>query len=459
MKRTSPIDQALKGQRQQPTAVPAATANGKPPPDAQGAAKKPDTIAYYDSCRQAFWTRNSRGEWIQFSEAALKRLLKYHTFPGVHEREALAQMIDKRLLDMQHEDDVAYAGAIAGYPIGLREVCGQRVLITSGPRLLKPKQGTWDTLETFVESMLGEQSRWFYGWTKSALRALYAGAPWRPGQMLAIAGPPGCGKSLLQNLLTEVFGGRCGKPYRYMIGDTAFNGELLQCEHLMIEDEAASTDIRVRRHFGSQLKNMIVNEVQSMHRKGRDALAVTPFWRVTISLNCEPENLTVLPPLDDSLRDKLTLLRAGPFVPPYAADDIDGRNKWRLALSAELPAFMHWLRQWKVPQGMVNVRYGVNAFQDIDLVQDLHETSPEFELLELIDSLQIWNADRDPFQGTAGELRDVLLEKDRHKRASNLLHSTKVAGTYLSRLCKHRPDRVTFISHRAKSQEYRVVPP
>lgn len=453
----SPVDEALKGHSNTRPAGDAAETDAptQAPPRTK---KSKEPVAFFDSSRGTFWTKNSRGDWIQFSEASLKRLLKYKHFSEFTDRDGLAAVLDKELLTMQHEQDVSYAGAIAGYGIGLQTVCGNRVLVTTGPRLLTPKDGDWFNLRKFVEQLLGDQVRVFYGWAKAALRSLYGGPPWRPGQMLALAGPPGSGKSLLQNLLTEMLGGRIGKPYRYMIGETAFNSDLLQAEHLMIEDEPASTDLRIRRHFGSQLKNMIVNEVQSMHGKGRDAMAVTPYWRVSISLNDEPENLMVLPPLDDSLCDKLTLLRARPFDPPYAADDINARNKWRARLSLELPAFAAWLRAWRVPAAMVNVRYGVNAFQDELLVKALHETSPEFALLELIDSLQIWNIDREPFVGTATEVQEALQAKDRHGRVGKLLYYASSCGTYLGRLCHKCPSRVKQ-KNTARSREYTITPP
>jgi hypothetical protein len=47
-----------------------------------------------------------------------------------------------------------------------------------------------------------------------------------------------------------------------------------------------------------------------MHAKHREALTLDPIWRMTISLNEEPESLQVLPPLDESLEDKIIILRA-----------------------------------------------------------------------------------------------------------------------------------------------------
>lgn len=415
--------------------------------------------AYYDTGRGGFWTQNTRGEWIPFSESSLRRMLKLTHFPHLLEKEALMKRVDQALLELQTTADVAYAGPIAGYQSGFHEICGQRVLVTSGPNLLKAKQGTWPNFRAFVEQLLGDEVRIFYGWIKAALRSLYSGPPWVPGQMLAVAGPAGCGKSLLQNLVTELLGNRSAKPYRYMIGDTDFNFDLVSNEHLMIEDEAASTDLRVRRHFGSQLKNMMANEVQRLRRMRLDALSVTPFWRITISVNDEPENLAVLPPIDESLKDKITLLRAYPITPPFEADDIKARNAWRAKLSAELPAFMFWLRSYRVPAAMVNVRYGVSAFQNAELVEALQDLSPERRLMTLIDGLQIWDVDGNPWEGTANELEERLLEKDRLGRVAKLLYFSSACGTYLGRLASQIPDRISKAKLPGVSTKWKIDPP
>ena len=98
-------------------------------------------------------------------------------------------------------------------------------------------------------------------------------------------------------------------PYQYMTGMTPFNGEMFKAEHLVIEDNAASTDIRARRSFGSLLKTITVNDHQPCYAKGKQAVSLTPFCRLSISVNDEPENLMVLPPIDESIEDKLILLR------------------------------------------------------------------------------------------------------------------------------------------------------
>ena len=106
------------------------------------------------------------------------------------------------------------------------------------------------------------------------------------------------------------------RVFTFVSGDTGFNGELFGAEHLIIEDEMAQRDMRSRRRTGTALKGLVANDVQRCRKMYHDAVALKPFWRVTISLNDEPEDLLVLPPLDDGIRDKLILLAITDGPPP-----------------------------------------------------------------------------------------------------------------------------------------------
>jgi len=133
-----------------------------------------------------------------------------------------------------------------------------------------------------------------------------------------------------------------------MSGATEFNGDLFAAKHLMIEDEVAFTDIRARRHFGARIKDFTVNVTQSCHGKNRPALSLQPFWR-TITLNDEPENLLILPPIDDLLEDKIILLRAKKAGLPADIGTAEGRLKCWAQLMRELPAYLDLLVHFKIP--------------------------------------------------------------------------------------------------------------
>jgi phage/plasmid-associated DNA primase len=123
-----------------------------------------------------------------------------------------------------------------------------------------------------------------------AVRALYARRR-APGQALVLVGPANGGKSLLQDIVTAILGGRQAKPSSFMTGATHFNGHLAGAEHLRISDENPLTDIRSRRNLGAQIKNICVEASQNIEDKHRTAITFKPFWRLSISLNDEPENL------------------------------------------------------------------------------------------------------------------------------------------------------------------------
>jgi hypothetical protein len=417
---------------------PAATSalNGKPKHNAP--------VAHYDSGRKTYWLQNSRGEWMEVQGGALKLYLRSIGLKDTFQKgqENPLTELEQELLRIQHSLDVHYSGALAGYPVGHYDVCGNRVLVTRGPATIEENRGEWETIRRLVVQLLPEQFLYFYGWIKAAREANAAGPPFRPGQMLAIAGPPGCGKSLIQGLITEILGGRCAKPYRYLTAHTDFNSELFAAEHLAIEDEASTTDLRTRKQFGAQLKNLVANEVQSFHAKGRQALSLTPFWRVSITLNDEPESLLVLPPIDTDLKDKIIFLKAAAASFPFDEDDLAGRKRYRETLSAELPAFLFFLRRWKIPQDLTHQRYGVAAWQNLELTAAIDDLAPEMRLLSLIE-MAIFDDFHDEWVGSAAELERALREKKAiEQEVSRLLTFNTACGVYLSRLSKKQPEKV-----------------
>ena len=146
----------------------------------------------------------------------------------------------------------------------------------NSPALIEPQPGSWQTLNLVFSNMLGPQTDYVYGWLKVALEYLRENKR-GPGQALVLAGEHDTGKSLIQNLFTQLLGGRSAKPYRYMTEQTSFNSELFAAEHLVIEDKPASSDLRIRRKFGSYIKIVTVDETQSFHAKNRPALTLDRF--------------------------------------------------------------------------------------------------------------------------------------------------------------------------------------
>ena len=417
---------------------------------------------FYDYAAKCFWIQDSRGAWMQLNCQSMTRHLDRAGFSSGRPRDGGNSPADDQLCEIQLEHGVDYAGPLAGFQSGYVEQCGTRILVTNSPVLVKPEKGEWPVLGKLLENLfLGadgiDQRPFVFGWLKVAITALHTGEK-RPGQVLCLAGPAGCGKSMLQNLLTPMLGGRSAKPYRYMSGKTQFNLDLFGAEHLMIEDEVPSADMRARREFGTRIKELVVNETQSAHGKHKNALNLSPFWRVSLSTNDEPENLMVLPPLDDSMADKVMLLKANHQPTPMPTGTDEERRKYRETLLRELPAFVHFLiHEWSIPAELRSERYGVREFHHPDLTDAIQGLSDETHLLRLVDHTLLGEDLTTRWKGTSDELERSLRESASGHEAGRLLYWRNAIGTLLGRLAKSQPMRVRSYRKNNSGRLWEVV--
>ena len=244
----------------------------------------PAPEVFYDpwSGAKSYFVKNSRGSYIPVNEGNRKSFLQEKGISAECAKNEPLSPVQRFLNETRLKNDVEYAGPLAGFCTGVYEIQNRRVLVTESPRFIDGKDGQWETLRKLLSNLLGDgQTPFLYGWLQAALASLRAGKR-RPGQALVVAGAAGCGKSLLQNLITRILGGRSAKPYQYLTGATQFNSEMFHAEHLMIEDEAADFDFRVRCKLGTNLKGLVADDTQRCHPKNRPALTLTPFWRVSI---------------------------------------------------------------------------------------------------------------------------------------------------------------------------------
>lgn len=400
---------------------------------------------YYDVNRSCFWVQNPQGQWIKTNETSTKRRLKKKGLCPQVNKSNLSE-IEDAIIKIEDENSIDYAGSLAGYPIGIHEISGKKILITEERKQIIPQKGEFPIINQFLEGLLGtEQLVYFYGWLKVGFESL-ENNHLRPGQAVVLAGPRNCGKSLLQHVITQILGGRAAKPYQYMTGGTSFNSDLLRAEHLMIEDEVASADIRARRNFGTNIKNICVNQEQRCHAKNREAVMLTPFWRLSISLNDEAEDMLILPVLDDGISDKLILFKVQKRSMPMSTISNEDQKKFWDTLISELPAFLYFLKEWEIPQHLQCPRFGIKHFHHPDLIDAIDSESPEMRLLQLIDEELFKNSLLPSWKGKSTELESMLTKSasSNYQQAQKLLRFNNAAGTYLGRLARKHPKRVTF---------------
>lgn len=407
---------------------------------------------YYEISTGYYLVTNRENDWIPQTESQIKRRLKAAGVGRVNSDQTGLTQVDMALLHLQNTWSVAYAGPVAGYSRGLHIENNKKILITTEAHFITPWPGKWPKLYELIKGLLVyesiDQRPYLFAWLKLAYNALITGQR-QPGQCLVIAGPSGCGKSLLQKLITMILGGRSANPYPYMMSDKPgdFNSELFESEHLPIEDQAASNSTTIRRKFGQKIKELTVNDSQTCHAKYGERLCLRPIWRLSISLNDEPENLMILPPIDESIADKIILMRGYKAPMPMPTQTASQEAAFWLTLNEELPAFIHFLvNEFTIPDEMRADRYGMKEYHHPDVIAAINELQPETKLLALID-LAILSDSQPRWEGTSEMLEREFSESVHYQKQAHDLFTEfpRACGTYLDRLRKKRPDRVRKI--------------
>jgi len=448
-----------------PNQTPNPSPNPNRDPSLRSLLRRP--VIHYDKISHVYWTPERDGNYTSILEDAARDLLRQCGLNPKTENGEVISQLDREMNRIRMDCGVDFAGPISGYPKGLHQVSDRKCLVTRTFKLIKPGPGDWPTIDSIFEGLFGQtQSHYIFLWLKRGYEALAAGKR-SPGQALVFAGPVDCGKSFVQgHIITPILGGRSCRCYRYLRGDTTFNGDMFEVEHLMVDDDVPSSRTDSRLSLAAHIKSIVASGVQSCHYKNRDAFPVTPFWRLTMSVNDSQEELTVLPIMTESIKDKISLFKASTFEMPMPTVTEEEREAFRARIEVELPAFIAYLLRLTIPEDMQSRRFGVTHYHDPDLVDALHEISPEARLLAIIDPVLfsfIAMDDResepnyDDWQGTASDLERQLMASDFKHEVGRILTWSNACGTYLGRLAALFPWRVE--KHRMSNNRAWIIHP
>ena len=398
-------------------------------PDTENEGQLKPPQVFYDG--SGYYLDNQK-EYIPINEASTKRHLRNF---GMERDE-----IEEALCNIQTKNFIGFAGPLAGKNRGIHETNGQKVLAINSPEIIQSKKSDFPNLKAVIEGLLGPDSIQvpiFYGWLKVARAGLLSGER-SPGQVLALAGKAGCGKSLLIDLLEQLLGGRRANPYKFFTGRTGFNADLAGAELLAIDDDAGSTDIRARKALGAAIKANLFAGAVSIEGKYRTAFSFKPFWRMVMALNDEPEELLLLPPINDNdIADKITLFKCQHFNFPQGIETETEKAAFFNRMVSEMPGFLDFLEQWEIPEELKERRCGVIHYHEPSLMESLGSLAPEAALRGLIDQANDYGSLPLPWDGTAAELKAILYSCEITRRDSDKLLGSWLpsTGTYLGKLC------------------------
>ena len=231
-----------------------------------------------------------------------------------------------------------------------------------------------------------------------------------------------------------LLGGRSSNALKALNGAATFNIDTLGTELLVIDDDIASRDHRARVALAQGIKRQLFAASVRVEGKFRDVITMRPIHAVLLAVNSEPEHMRVLPAMDDSLMDKISLFQCSRARLDGLQDpeEIGGR------LNAEIPAFIHYLENTSHPEELCDRRTGIAAWHHPAVLQKLKDMDIEECFRELllhchavtsaIEHAGYWS-------GSALELQELLMGDERTRQAArNILNYASACGTYLGSL-------------------------
>ncbi len=361
-------------------------------------------LDYYETQQGMFIVKEPDGNWVPYNESAYKRILKERGISGRVPKFSEDELspIDRYIRAIQTRHSVyTTLPRLSGQRSGLVEFEGNKVLIQKDCNIPQGADVPWDNLKLFIDTLCDndpEQIDVLYSWMHCAYVALRDYST-QSGTALALCGEPGGGKTFFQiRVLTPLMGGQQGLPWPWLTGRTNFNGELAGSMHLCVSDGDPQGIISFsdRRTLAARIKAICVNPVQAIHPKYHPSASMPVLWRLTFSLNHNDAGLKLLPPLENGVEDKITILKTGMGVLPGEGASPGDSNRINNAMAErELPGLIRYLEGYKVPEWLRDDRFGSKSWHNKEITGDLYDLTPNESNHEIIQKAMFDGVDGD----------------------------------------------------------------
>jgi hypothetical protein len=339
----------------------------------------------------SYYYQKSDGDFIPLNTGFIAVRLERAILKLGYSKKQLGGLVEEAFMAIQEQHYVVANLEVAGFPKGLHtSPSGARILVQTEARLPKPEKSSWDALRSFLVALFGAaQLPYVFGILAVFARHLLAirndpARVWirQPLPALAIAGPKGGGKSLFIAILKALFGERVAYPFEYLCGQTRFNSDVAAAEVLVVDDQMAAKDGPTRARLAAGIKQHLFSGSIRIEKKYAHAIQLEAHSILVFAMNEGPDALACLPTIDDSMQDKITLLKSNEVKFPGQPE---AKDQYIQSLFAGVPGLLDYLlNEHKIEDRHRNHRTGIKAFQHEDLLQALDDISPETELLEIL---------------------------------------------------------------------------
>lgn len=284
----------------------------------------------------------------------------------------------------------------------------------------------------FIESLFPDQvqlERFICEWAY-AYRHAFAGKP-RNGRVAFIAGDVGVGKNFLTECLIGPSLGGFTDPSAYLLGHTRFNDSLFSVGAWVCNDTVVRGDERERKIFTASLKRMAANVQHTWEGKYKGSTNIAWSGRVYVTLNTDPVSMQLLPDLDLSNRDKISLYRVS--GPPM--DDPSASAKAK----AEMGALCSYLLHMDFPEHCRDgERWGVRNYLHPELLAEAVNSGSTASFAEILMLFckDMFEADpcQDRLDGPATWFLQKMLEQPSLREMLRGCESPRSFGRHMSTL-------------------------
>ena len=256
----------------------------------------------------------------------------------------------------------------------------------------------------FEDSIEIRAKYFFFAWLARFYKGFYNNKE-DQGQALIFVGPAKRGKTLVTNKIIAALVGGFADASDYLSGGTKFNKDLGRVACWVVDDTVSAASFAELRKATELIKRSVANPRFEYMAKFVDAVSLPWGGRVALSLNDDPNSMSVIPTMDSSNKDKLMAFRIAKEsfkFPP--------KEELEATIERELPFFARWLMDWKPPKEVLDDdRFGVKSYIDKSIASAAYDNSPRAQVSELLDlfskRVRDDNPDAAAWKGTILELQ------------------------------------------------------
>lgn len=387
--------------------------------------------AVYDE--RGYWLEDTEGNWKFYSETVFAREVKCRGFSSSIAKGKTASEVDLILRDIVNNRRVTRALPFLFFPKGVIWYEKKPYLNTAYTEPTSPGApykncDQWSSGRTefpFIYTLLSNMFTRpkdvhphqidpllsLIAWLKYFYTGAYKKTP-GPGQALVLAGHAGKGKTLFSKIVVGGLMGGAEDASGHLVEDDQWTERLVEVPVWCIDDDlVSSSGPNSVGRFTSKIKKYVATPEVVFNQKYKATGTIPWFGRIIITCNLDDESKQILPNMELSVRDKISLFRCSPAAMLFP--------KWgesAAIVQKELPAFARFLLEWQTPEQCLpdeyNQRFGVLPYHDTELLDDAgqHAYGPLIEMLyAFLGSYKLQYPAKPYWEGTSVQLYQELV--------------------------------------------------